>query len=86
MAAWVVWASLQNPPPAALHERAAELQNRLEAYEHWLPVRAAWLARLAGELELPDGLVAEIHARVADAAPAGQLGRVDRVLGAAERR
>jgi cellulose synthase operon protein C len=47
MAAWVVWASVQNPRAAALVERAAELQARLEAQEHWLPVRAAWLARLA---------------------------------------
>jgi cellulose synthase operon protein C len=47
MAAWVVWASVQNPRPTALIERTAELQVRLEAHEHWLPVRAAWLARLA---------------------------------------
>jgi hypothetical protein len=46
-AAWVVWASLQTPPPAALTERAADLQARLEAHERWLPVRAAWLARTA---------------------------------------
>jgi hypothetical protein len=44
MAAWVVWASAQNPRPTALVERAADLQARLAAHEHWLPVRAAWLA------------------------------------------
>ena len=47
MAAWVVWASLQSPPPPALADRGPELQARLEAHEHWLPVRAAWLARSA---------------------------------------
>jgi len=47
MAAWVVWASLQSSPPAVLTERAAELQARLESHEHWLPVRAAWMARVA---------------------------------------
>jgi hypothetical protein len=47
MASWVVWACTQNPPPPALVERAAELQARLEAHEHWLPVRASWLARTA---------------------------------------
>jgi hypothetical protein len=47
MAAWVVWASLQTSPPAVLAERAAELQARLESHEHWLPVRAAWMARAA---------------------------------------
>ena len=47
MAAWVVWASLQAPTPAALADRGPELQGRLEANEHWLPVRAAWLARSA---------------------------------------
>lgn len=47
MAAWVVWASVQTPRPRVLVERAAELQARLAAHEHWLPVRAAWLARLA---------------------------------------
>ncbi len=47
MAAWVVWASLQKPNPPALANRANELQARLEANEHWLPVRAAWLARAA---------------------------------------
>ncbi|HVK10295.1 MAG TPA: hypothetical protein VM597_16125, partial [Gemmataceae bacterium] len=47
MAAWVVWAAVQSPRPVALVERAAELQARLESHEHWLPVRAAWLARLA---------------------------------------
>jgi len=47
MAAWVVWASLQSSPPAVLSERAAELQALLESHEHWLPVRAAWLARAA---------------------------------------
>lgn len=45
MAAWVVWAALQTPPPPALADRGPELQARLEAHEHWLPVRAAWLAR-----------------------------------------
>lgn len=44
MAAWVVWASLQSPTPSALADRGPELQARLEAHEHWLPVRAAWLA------------------------------------------
>src|SRR5262245_51064265 len=47
MAAWVVWASVQTPTPPALAERAADLQARLEAHEHWLPVRAVWLARTA---------------------------------------
>ena len=47
LAAWVVWASGQHPPPPVLAERTAEMQARLEAYEHWLPVRAAWLARTA---------------------------------------
>jgi cellulose synthase operon protein C len=47
MAAWVVWASLQSPPPATLADRVAELQARLEAHEHWLPVRGAWLSRTA---------------------------------------
>jgi hypothetical protein len=45
MAAWVVWASMQNPIPPALKDRAAELVTRLESHEHWLPVRAAWLTR-----------------------------------------
>ena len=47
MAAWVVWASLQIPPPKALGQHAANMQARLESCEHWLPVRAAWLARVA---------------------------------------
>ena len=47
MAAWVVWASIQSSPPAALAERGPEIQAHLEAHEHWLPVRAAWLARAA---------------------------------------
>ncbi|HKB05726.1 MAG TPA: hypothetical protein VKD90_26135, partial [Gemmataceae bacterium] len=47
MAAWVVWASLQSPPPAFLAERLADLQARLESHEHWLPVRSAWLTRVA---------------------------------------
>ena len=47
MAAWVVWASLQSPTPPALADRAAELQARLTSFEHWLPVRAAWLAQSA---------------------------------------
>jgi cellulose synthase operon protein C len=47
MAAWVLWASLQKPVPAVLSDRAAELQARLLDFEHWLPVRAAWLARTA---------------------------------------
>jgi hypothetical protein len=47
MAAWVVWASLQSPPTPALADRGPELQARLEENEHWLPVRAAWLARSA---------------------------------------
>lgn len=47
MAAWVVWASLQNPTPPALKDRAADLVARLESHEHWLPIRAAWLARTA---------------------------------------
>lgn len=47
MAAWVVWAAAQTPSPAVLRDRAADLQARLEAHEHWLPVRAAWLARTA---------------------------------------
>jgi uncharacterized membrane protein YebE (DUF533 family) len=72
---------------AATPEQAAEIYSAaLLAIEVDTEKERAWLARLAGELKLPDGLVAEIHARVADAAPAGQLGRVDRVLGAAERR
>jgi hypothetical protein len=45
MAAWVVWASMQNPIPPTLNDRAAELVTRLESHEHWLPVRAAWLTR-----------------------------------------
>src|SRR5262249_41163244 len=47
MAAWVVWAGLQASPPVAMTERAADLEARLEAHEHWLPVRSAWLARAA---------------------------------------
>jgi cellulose synthase operon protein C len=47
MAAWAVWAAVQSPPPPALADRGPELQARLEANEHWLPVRAAWLARSA---------------------------------------
>jgi hypothetical protein len=46
LAAWVVWAAQQSPIPTILAERAAEVQARLEAHEHWLPVRAAWLARV----------------------------------------
>ena len=46
-AAWAVWASLQVPPPTALAALGPNLQARLEEYEHWLPVRAAWLARVA---------------------------------------
>ncbi|HEX3146478.1 MAG TPA: hypothetical protein VHR66_00150 [Gemmataceae bacterium] len=47
MAAWVVWASSQATPPDVLNDRVAELQARLESHEHWLPMRAAWLARVA---------------------------------------
>ena len=46
MAAWVVWASLQSPPPA-LSRSGPESSRRLKPHEHWLPVRSAWLARVA---------------------------------------
>ncbi|WP_157369587.1 hypothetical protein [Zavarzinella formosa] len=45
LAAWVVWASRQSPTSEGLSRRAVELQNHLRANEHWLPVRAAWLAQ-----------------------------------------
>ena len=45
LAAWVVWASQQNPPPDVFVERKVAIQARLEAHEHFLPVRAAWLTR-----------------------------------------
>jgi hypothetical protein len=45
LAAWVVWASAQKPSSPVLLQRSADLHNRLEASEHWLPIRSAWLAR-----------------------------------------
>ncbi len=47
VAAWAAWAARQSPPPEGLTHRAAEVQNYLRAHEHWLPVRAAWLAQAA---------------------------------------
>ncbi len=47
VAAWAAWAARQSPPPEGLTGRAAEVQNYLRAHEHWLPVRAAWLAQAA---------------------------------------
>src|SRR5262249_51083939 len=40
-------ASLYLSPHPLVRERAEELAHYLERYETWLPVRAAWLARLA---------------------------------------
>jgi riboflavin biosynthesis pyrimidine reductase len=84
MSAWGVWASLQSPPPACLAERLADLQGRLESHEHWLPVRSAWLARVAvarlggvdvlGLARTRDRLAAA--ATVLDAGPGGDLGGV----------
>lgn len=47
MAAWVVWASTQSPVPPLLIEHAGQIQARLEQHEHWLPIRAIWMARVA---------------------------------------
>jgi len=47
LAAWVVWASQQHPLPDVFLERKVAIQARLEANEHFLPVRAAWLTRVS---------------------------------------
>src|SRR5262249_11051442 len=44
LAAYVVWATRQKTPPAALVERLNPVQRFLEAHEKLLPVRAVWLA------------------------------------------
>jgi hypothetical protein len=46
LAACAVWAAVQDPTPAGLADRLNPLRERLEQYEDWLPVRAAWLAQL----------------------------------------
>lgn len=45
LAAWVVWLASQNDRAPALIAGARRIQHRLESYERWLPVRAAWLAQ-----------------------------------------
>lgn len=47
LAAWVVWASQQHPLPDVFQERMVAIQACLEANEHFLPVRAAWLTRVS---------------------------------------
>src|SRR5262249_6070704 len=47
VAAFVVWAALQEPPPPVVAAPLPDLQRELDGQEAGLPVRAAWLARLA---------------------------------------
>jgi hypothetical protein len=44
LAAYLVWAARQDPPPACLLDRRSEVQQFLERHEKFLPVRAFWLA------------------------------------------
>lgn len=44
LAAYVVYASHRNPPPATLLERLNRIQQFLEKHERLLPIRASWLA------------------------------------------
>jgi hypothetical protein len=44
LAAYLVWAAVRNPAPAALVERLQQVQRFLEAHERLLPVRGVWLA------------------------------------------
>jgi hypothetical protein len=44
LAAYIVWAARQSPPPAALVQRLSPVSRFLEKNERLLPVRAVWLA------------------------------------------
>jgi hypothetical protein len=45
LAAYVVWASMQDPPPATLAANLGRCQRLFDDHEGQLSVRAAWLAR-----------------------------------------
>jgi cellulose synthase operon protein C len=47
VAAYAVWATLQEPLPATFTQHLPAVQSYLEANENELPLRAAWLARTA---------------------------------------
>jgi hypothetical protein len=47
VAAYAVWAATQEAPPAGLTAALDRVQRLLDEHEAWLPVRAAWLARVA---------------------------------------
>lgn len=47
LAAWIVWGAHQPTVPPFLLHHAAAIHAKLDADEGWLPIRAAWLARLS---------------------------------------
>jgi len=63
LAAYVVWASLQNPFPPTFIANLNPLQSYLTEHENWLPIRALWLMRSALANLMKDDVLALARTR-----------------------